>query len=287
MRAPLGLQERRQVNEIYIPRLALFPLSTVRRLRYVDCGLTFQTGVSAAGGYVFSCNGLYDPDITGTGHQPIGFDQMMLSYYHYCVLRSRIRVIFHNETAAYVTVAIAVRATSTLVTTQNQILEDGLVVVTPLMQTSVTTGNATLEAVCDIAKFGGVRQLRDNSLYRGDVANNPAEQSYFHLYGWDPETATQRTVSFQVLIEYEAVFMEPANLPESLHKTEDHKDPFPGYGGTSDPELATLAGNLSLGSSSSIPTGLKRPIITPPRPSVQGCSNLQAGGTALIGRKPV
>lgn len=211
----MGVQTRRQVNEVFIPRLALFPVSTVRRLRYVDTGLSFTTGTGLAGGYVFSCNGLYDPDITGTGHQPVGFDQMMLSYLHYCVLRARAKVLFHNEASAYVTCAIAVRASSTLQTVPNQILEDGLVVYTSMMQTTTYTGSVLLEMPCDVARFGGVRQLRDNSLYRGDSASNPSEQSYFHIYAWDSETASARTVSFQVLIEYEAAFMEPNNLVES------------------------------------------------------------------------
>lgn len=50
----------------------------------------FETGLSinpAAGGvvgsYVFQINGPYDPNVTGIGHQPLGFDQLMLMYEHY------------------------------------------------------------------------------------------------------------------------------------------------------------------------------------------------------------
>lgn len=44
--------------------------------------------------YVFACNGLYDPNISGTGHQPLYFDQMMAIYDHYCVINSRITAVF-------------------------------------------------------------------------------------------------------------------------------------------------------------------------------------------------
>lgn len=41
--------------------------------------------------YTFSCNGLFDPNITRTGHQPHYFDQMVdLGYNRYCVVGSTI-----------------------------------------------------------------------------------------------------------------------------------------------------------------------------------------------------
>ena len=41
---------------------------------------------------VFSGNGLYDPDVSGVGHQPLGFDQWMTLYNRYRVYASRIVV---------------------------------------------------------------------------------------------------------------------------------------------------------------------------------------------------
>jgi len=42
--------------------------------------------------YYFSCNGLYDPDITGTGTQPLYFDTMTSIYDHYAVIGSKAKI---------------------------------------------------------------------------------------------------------------------------------------------------------------------------------------------------
>ncbi len=61
-------------------------------LAYADYfSINPTTGAPAT--YVFSCNGLYDPNITGTGHQPHGFDQLMQNYKNYQVLSSSIEVV--------------------------------------------------------------------------------------------------------------------------------------------------------------------------------------------------
>lgn len=51
--------------------------------------VTFDNTGGSNGQYQFSANGLYDPNITGTGHQPLYFDQFMAIYDHYTVLGSK------------------------------------------------------------------------------------------------------------------------------------------------------------------------------------------------------
>lgn len=47
--------------------------------------------------YVYTTNGLYDPNTTGIGHQPTGFDQLMALYNEYVVIGSTIKVSFTNS----------------------------------------------------------------------------------------------------------------------------------------------------------------------------------------------
>lgn len=68
-----------------------FPLKMQMTHKYVQIiQMTNTTGSLAT--WVFSANGMYDPDITGTGHQPMYFDQMAALYDHYTVIGSKVTV---------------------------------------------------------------------------------------------------------------------------------------------------------------------------------------------------
>jgi hypothetical protein len=196
--------------------IPLFPARYKCMLRYQEqVSVTSTTG--AVGSYVFSANGLYDPNISSTGHQPAGFDQMMVSYEHYCVTRSRIMVTFSNGTAAVMPqVALSHRAASSALTVWGQVYEDGLVKTSQLTPVNVNGCITVMNMSADIAKFGGVDDLLDNPYYRGDIAANPTEQSYFHIQACDNITGTTCVVYLNVVIEYEAVFKEPRTLSQSM-----------------------------------------------------------------------
>lgn len=196
--------------------IPLFPSRYKCMLRYQD-QVSATTTTGAVGSWVFSANGLFDPNITGTGHQPAGFDQMMVSYEHYTVTRSRILVTFSNATAvAMPQIALSHRAASTPLTIWSQLLEDGLVRTSYLMPVGVKGCITTMNLSANVAQFGGVDDLLDNPYYRGDITANPLEQSYFHVQVCDNVLGVTATVYFNVVIEYEAWFKEPRTLSQSM-----------------------------------------------------------------------
>ncbi len=72
-------------------RFPVGPNTLVRKLRYVD-SVVLNASAGAAANHFFSANGLFDPDITGTGHQPLAFDQYIAMYDHYKVLSSKMTI---------------------------------------------------------------------------------------------------------------------------------------------------------------------------------------------------
>ena len=197
-------------------QIPLFPAKTTKMVRYSD-----DFNINAASGalttYVFSANGLFDPNITSTGHQPMGFDTMMLCYEHYHVFAARARVIFRNLTATASTpfVGIRIDASDTPLTNYTQAVENGRFAYDTLSPIGVYGSTKELRANVNIPKTQGLnkRDFLANDNLRGSAAANPAEQTYFHVCLWDP-TANLAGIICQMTIEYVAVFTEPR--PQSL-----------------------------------------------------------------------
>jgi hypothetical protein len=184
--------------------------------------LVLSSGAGSAGTYVFSANGLYDPDITSTGHQPMPFDQMMLSFEHYCVHKAKIIATFRNVSvsAVYpVDVAISLNAGTSAVSNYQTLVENGLLERMKLNCNNAGVSNSigTLTRVIDISRFGDVPSLLSNPDYKGTISSNPAEQSYFHISCWNPLDTTVVSASVEVVIEYDATFFEPRKNSISLN----------------------------------------------------------------------
>lgn len=75
-----------------------FPKMTKMKVHYRDnFHKTAVAGLLST--YQFRLNSLYDFDLTGTGHQPYYFDQMMAVYDHYTVIGTKVTVTWTNNTA--------------------------------------------------------------------------------------------------------------------------------------------------------------------------------------------
>jgi len=84
------VRKRRVARRRKLP-LSGFPNSMTVRLKYTtEVQINPTAGSSAA--HQFRANGVFDPDATGTGHQPRGFDQWMARYNHAYVIGSKITV---------------------------------------------------------------------------------------------------------------------------------------------------------------------------------------------------
>lgn len=198
-------------QELWTP---LFPARTTRRLRYsTNFAIACVSGAVAT--QVFSANGLYDPDITGTGHQPMGFDQMMLSYNHYTVTNAAITCTMKNSLTSVPTVAIFVSPSATPITVIDTINEFGMLEQDVLESKGVYGSNKILKTKCSIRKVQGVKDVIDVTDLSGTAAANPVEQTYFHVQCWDA-TATTGGANVDCVIEYTAIFSEPRVLSPSL-----------------------------------------------------------------------
>ncbi len=203
-------------TEVIERSIPLFAARAYRKLRYSDSFQLASTS-GAVTSYVFAANGLYDPNVTGTGHQPMGFDDMMLFYNHYTVLRCTIQVICKAASASKMTVGLKMDAAPTPITDINRIVEMGGMVIEYLDFSTTFGATKRLEATLDIARIQGVSRsaLTADTSLRGTSVANPSEMSYFHVQSWDAAAQTG-TVNVDAILDFEVVFTEPRDASTSI-----------------------------------------------------------------------
>lgn len=167
--------------------------------------MTFTSGAFAQ--YAFSANGLYDPNVTGAGIQPMYFDTMTALYNHYTVIGAKIRVTFLPTAvpAVPLTVGILIDDNGTLVNNNIAACQEN-----PTSKwVTIPAGdnaNRTITYTWSAKKtFGGTAMIPD---LQGNAATNPTEQSYFTLFGQVMTGSTTQSVLCQVDIEYITIWTE-------------------------------------------------------------------------------
>lgn len=187
-----------------------------------NCKLPYHTyssythAANSAGGYVFTANGLYDPDITSAGHQPMGFDTMMQFYEHYTVTKCKMTVSWYNTDGTYpCVVGLLVAPDATIETNISKLNENGMYKKHWLTSSAGSDQKCSITLLADISKINGKKDVKSEDDFRGDSASNPPEQTYFHLFVYNTIAATVVSVYFETLIEYDAVFTEPRKMVQS------------------------------------------------------------------------
>lgn len=217
---PTHRQGPTAVGEL-IHKVPIFGKASHRvRLPYYETQLSLSSTAGAVATYNFSANGVYDPNITGTGHQPMGFDTLMLYYEQATVVSSKITVTAGNGGIHAARLAIALAPDTTTLTSM-ELMENGEIK-SAVMDgvanqasngSGYGTGNRlkTISLNCDVASYFGRRTQRelldDVNLYC-TAAANPTEQVYFSICTWGL-TNSNGGCTFDVTVSYDVIFWEP------------------------------------------------------------------------------
>lgn len=194
-----------------IPR-ALAPPKSKVVLKYADF---FTLDVGVAGVIAirnFRANGMYDPDATGAGHQPRGFDQWMAMYDHFVVIGGTCKVIFAINTedagSGAALGGISLRDTSGLLTDSRDYVEIGSTVYGCLPMD--TSSQLVLQMDYNPNEFlGRSKPLSDPDL-KGSSTGDPTEQAYLQVWVDDIANASNLTaINCFIEITYNAMLIEP------------------------------------------------------------------------------
>jgi len=190
-----------------------FPKKLLVKHRYCQAvGIAATTGAFSTA--QISCNGMFQP-ISG-GHQPMYFDQLTTMYDHYCVIGSKIKVIFAPDSSSALTkpatIGLYVNDDTSSYSTMQAVQEN------QQGKSKIIHYNATkpvvLTAKWSAKKFFSKNPLANPEL-QGTSAANPTEQSFFNICVQDITQAVTATIDVWVEVEYIAVWKELRDIAQS------------------------------------------------------------------------
>lgn len=194
---------RRGTEIVTFPSLG-FPPKLRTKLRYAK-QLGLAGGLGAVLAYNIRCNGLYDPDASSTGHQPLYFDQLTALYNHFTVFKSYLKLTIYPVSSDAQTVTVFENDdTSITPVSQESRMEQSSaksVVVTPGMEPVI------LNMYFDAQKtFGG--SLLGNDDLQGSAVADPLEQAIWTISAQANDLAKNTVVGINIEVIYDAVWDE-------------------------------------------------------------------------------
>lgn len=206
---------RRRRRRSRFPR-PLIPKKTLKTFKY-STSFDLNPGANIPATRTWSANGLYDPDVDQSGHQPLGFDQYIgILYDHYVVIGAKCTVTFSStsgstENGTY-RVGIALRDTSGYSGDVDTLLEQGRCKYKTV--SALTSNNkAIVSYSVKPHKYLGISSPLSSQELKGSVSSNPTEQAYFVAFAAGNDIATdQPVVKCTMMMTFTAILIEPRML---------------------------------------------------------------------------
>jgi len=208
------------------PVMSGFPKSRRVKLKYVsEVDLTSSSFIST---YIYRANSVFDPDLSGVGHQPMLFDQWAQIYTRYTVIGAKITV----SPAAPTTANTAPCYYGWNLSTTSAALSTDFSSVPSLLESPYSTppkvyGNfnvnsgvglpsiPAVDASFNASKWFGVKNITDGSTYSAETTANPSSEAFFRLYVAPVSNNTYATSYFLVEIIYDVLFKDPRTVDGS------------------------------------------------------------------------
>lgn len=201
----------------------VFPRSLRRTLRYAET-YTLTTGAAGVVGAVqlMVLNGIYDPNATGVGHQPYGFDQLTPFYGYYLVHATKYRIMCTTigstaEVAVVFQIYPAVSGVSITGSSVDAATEKSTCTVFPLGPSGVDRARL-IEGKAQMHNVFGVTPAQyksEQSQYGAAVTTGPTTGAYLEVGAASYSGVSGTTISVQIVLDFDVEFFQPKTLPQS------------------------------------------------------------------------
>lgn len=191
-----------------------FPKKLIMTQRYCErTTLTVTAGVLAV--HNMACNSIYDPNVTGAGHQPLYHDQLTTIYGRYIVLSSKAKVTFFPSTST------SVPAQAVMFLNDDTSVTDSLVSYVNEQGSSrtkylpaYTTDARTMTCTFSAAKTFGKGYL-NNPAYYAAAGSNPTSINNFTLCVQPYDASSNYTLNAIWDIEYTVMWVDMNDVASS------------------------------------------------------------------------
>lgn len=213
---------RRRKDVVVSPSRSLLPNRFATKLVYSD----FFTQTTPGSGLIlwkqWAMNGLYDPDITGIGHQPMGFDQFCPTLYQsYIVTGCKMilegRFMTNNLDTNPVTGNVIIGATTPL----GVALPVDMARANEARQyVTITRGDQTpfrIKKYFSVSKTAGIplSRVKSEANYTGSDVMNPPYTPFINVGFVNMDSSVAIKISWSITLVYYAQFFGPTTLGQS------------------------------------------------------------------------
>lgn len=203
-----------------VPRQGILGnLPRVYKMRYVDW-FNLSPSSGALTYYTFRANGIYDPNKSGTGHQPFLHDTLSTLWTSYVVLGSKINftvlgVIADANSAGAVATGVILDDDDTISSDYTGIIEQGLGR-HRITNSRADTTPRTVIGKYSAKRFFGVKDVKDNQSSIGaKFGFDPVSQAYFVCWAQPLTISGASSLNCRVVIDYIVHVSEPKTLAQS------------------------------------------------------------------------
>lgn len=166
---------------------------------------------------IFSLNSPFDPDFSGTGTQPLLYDQWAAWYGYYRCFGSSIRITAVNNSSLANAQPTDVCLVPSAASTSFNASDADTIQQQPYARRRTFYTRTTLKSYMGSSKIWGEKRQRImvDSQYEAAVTTNPAIRSYWHLCYWPTNRSSSQTGYIEVRIVYYVEFSQRARFSAS------------------------------------------------------------------------
>lgn len=195
------------------------PIPTVYKtvLRYAEHLAITPAGLGDVASYAFRANDCFDPDFGLGGHQPMGFDQLMVFYHQGLVLYSTITLTINNQDGDQAAVVGVVPGKSALVAGTskdvNNICENRKARSTIVSGSNGGGSKRVTYKICPYKWLGCTSPMSDPGQHFTTVGS-PTDTCLFNVFAFmlDRNAISSGKVEILVQIDYAVLLFEPRNI---------------------------------------------------------------------------